>query len=49
MTVHAETRHLGLKLILRYGPKTLPMAYSSENAFFTQKCFMMSVEHGYVV
>ena len=49
VTVYAETRHLGLKLILRYGPKTLPTAYSSENAFFTQKCCMMSAEHGYVV
>ena len=34
VTVYAETRHLG-KLISRHGPKTLPPAYFSKNAFFT--------------
>ena len=37
MTVYAESRHLGLKLILRYGSKTLPTAYSTENALLHTK------------
>ena len=49
VTVYAETRHLSLKLILRYGPKTRPTVNYGENAFFSHRCSITSVEHGYVL
>ena len=39
----------GFEIDFEIRPKTLPTAYSSENVFFTLKCCMMSVEHGYEV